>query len=284
MTSQGILYRFKKSPFKRLVALKVSRIYPNPAAARRDCAEDSIMQLAESIMRHGILQPLTVRFAGARGENCTDIKSACFELISGERRLRAAKLAGLHEVPCIILDADSRLSAQLSLAENCHRRELSLFEQAAAISSLCDTHGITQEQAGRAAGLNPPQTAARLRLLRLTAPERRLISEYKLSEGHIRALLPLTDPDERLSVIRSVIKDEMGLSQTEELVDKLLCPEDIGTPAKRKPIVRDMRLFYNTVDKAVEAMERAGITVLREKYETDSEIKFIIKIDKSSPK
>lgn len=264
--------------------IRIGHIYPNPSQPRKDFEDDRIMQLAESIMRYGILQPLTVRFAGESEEKCLDPENACFELIAGERRLRAAKIAGLREVPCIILNADARRSAELAIIENLQRQDLNIFEQAGAISSLIDTYGITQEQAARVIGSSQSAVANKIRLLKLTASERKLILENHLTERHARALLRLTDPDERLSVLRSIVHDGLNVTQTEECIDRLICsggvPEAEAPVVKRKIVIKDIRLFYNTLDRAIDTIEKAGITVAKEKRESDDEVEFVIKISK----
>lgn len=272
-----------KNIYGKIHMIHVSRIYPNPAQPRKDFEDDRIMQLAESIMRYGILQPLSVRFAGEAGEKCCDPSLACFELIAGERRLRAAKIAGLREVPCLIIDADCKRSAELALIENIQRQDLNIFEQAGAISSLIDMYGITQEQAARVVGSSQSAIANKIRLLKLTTAERKLILENRLTERHARALLRLTDPGERLSVLRDIIHEDMNVSQAEAFIDKIICPEgrsDNDTVAKHRIVIKDIRLFYNTLDRAIDTIEKAGINVAKEKRESDDAVEFVIKISK----
>ena len=269
----------------RIHRIPVNRILPNPAQPRKNFDDDRIFKLAESILRYGILQPLTVRRLeeipredGSFGRN----EVYLFELIAGERRLRAAKLAGLREVPCILCEVDDERSAELALVENLQREDLGIFEQANAIASLIDCYHLTQEETANILGMSQSAIANKLRLLRLTQAERKIIVENGMGERHARALLKLTDPDQRLSILRDAAKKSLNVAQIEALVDQLLCPPDPPDRETRRSrgMLRDIRIVFNTLDRAVDVIEKAGISVAREKRENDDCLEFVIRIRK----
>lgn len=269
----------------RIHRIPVNRILPNPAQPRKNFDDDRIFKLAESILRYGILQPLTVRRLeeipredGSFGRN----EVYLFELIAGERRLRAAKLAGLREVPCILCEVDDERSAELALVENLQREDLGIFEQANAIASLIDCYHLTQEETANILGMSQSAIANKLRLLRLTQAERKIIVENGMGERHARALLKLTDPDQRLSILRDAAKKSLNVAQIEALVDQLLCPPDPPDREMRRSrgMLRDIRIVFNTLDRAVDVIEKAGISVAREKRENDDCLEFVIRIRK----
>ena len=269
----------------KILSIPISRILPNPAQPRRSFDDDRLFKLAESILRYGILQPLTVRRMeevprddGSFGR--TEVY--LFELIAGERRLRAAKLAGLREVPCILCQADDERSAELALVENLQREDLGIFEQAGAIAALIERFHLTQEETAGILGLSQSAVANKLRLLRLTQAERRLITENGMGERHARSLLKLTDPDQRLAILREAARKSMSVAQLEAMVDRLLCPADPPPrEAKRaRGMLKDIRIVFNTLDRAVDVIEKAGISVVREKRENDDSVEFVIRIRK----
>ncbi len=273
----------EEKAFGNVHMLPIAAIYPNPAQPRKDFDDEKLISLAESVLRYGIIQPLTVRFAAdfrVYPQN-TPLEKLSYELVAGERRLRAAKIAGLSEVPCIIVDADGRESAELALIENLQREDLDIFEQAEAIRSLIEIYSATQEQAAAALGMSQSAVANKLRLLKLTLPERNIISEYSLTERHARAVLKLKDPEQRLALLAYAGKRQLNVSETEELVAKrLTAPEP--APQKRKTVIKDLRIFYNTLDRAIDTMEKSGIGVEKLKNETDSAVELIIRIKKGS--
>ena len=282
----GDMKNREESIYGKIHMLPTGIIYPNPSQPRKNFDDDRIYRLAESVMRYGILQPLTVRIAGEGSDDLKagqeNLRSRCYELIAGERRLRAAKIAGLREVPCIIIEADDRRSAELAIMENLQREDLNLFEQAGAIGSLIDVYGLTQEQAARILGMSQSAVANKLRLLKLTAVERRLIVENTLSERHARAVLKLSDPEQRLEILACVLKKDLNVSDTEALVDRYLCADNTKCQpsGKRKLVIKDIRIFYNTLDRAIDTIEKAGIDVAKERREDEDSVEFVIKINK----
>lgn len=191
--------------------LPVEQIAPNPHQPRREFAPGPLAELAESIRRHGIIQPLSVR---RRDDG--------WELIAGERRLRAAKLAGLQTVPCLEMQVDEQDSAILALIENIQRRDLHYLEEAAAIAAYLRQSGSTQEEAAALLGRSPSALANKLRLLRLSPDCCRLLTEHDLTERHARALLRLEDEEERLNALHHIIRQHLNVAQTEQYIDKRL--------------------------------------------------------------
>jgi len=207
----GLFGGVKEKVLNKVVQIDVEEIVPNPHQPRR-CFDDNELEfLAESIKQNGILQPLTVR----RSNNT-------YELISGERRLRASKIAGLSSVPCIIIDVTERNSAVLALVENIQRQDLSFFDEAYAIEKLIDFYGMTQEDAAIRLGKAQSTIANKLRLLRLSEAEMQLINDGNLTERHARALLKVIDKDLRLNVIERIIKFNLNVERTEALIEQLL--------------------------------------------------------------
>ena len=260
----------KKSIFlsRRVLHLPVSRIRANPNQPRRYFDEHALGELAESIRQYGILQPLTVR--------CT---LTGYELIAGERRLRAAKLAGLSTVPCLLAAAEGESSSVLALIENIQRRDLHYFEEAAAIAGLIRTYGFSQEEAADKLGKSQSAVANKLRLLRLSPACEALLRGHDLSERHARALLRLADEEERLAALRTIIARGMNVAQTEEYIEGLLGGGAV-TPPPRKPtyIIKDVRIFLNSVHRQLGIMQRAGVAANAERADTDDEIRLVIRI------
>lgn len=265
----------------RIHSIPADRISANPHQPRRDFEDLSLFSLANSIREHGMLQPITVRQIPA-AEPCDTEQ---YQLIAGERRLRAAVSVGMSHVPCIILEADNRRAAELALIENLQRENLNLFEQAGAIAALIDIHAMTQEEIAHALSVSQSCIANKLRVLRLTEEEREIILSYHLTERHARAFLRIRELELRRNTVRAVARSGLNVAQTEQYIDTLLTdtvlpplitpvqdpiteqptaapsPESTSTAAahpRRKGILRDLRLFFNTIDRAVTAAREAG--------------------------
>lgn len=272
----------------RIHQISPSKIKANPFQPRKMFEDGSIIALADSIRRFGILQPLTLRPLredSAPSHRTYAENSQLYELIAGERRLRAAKLLELATVPCIILDADDRRSAELALIENLQRENLNMFEQAGAIASLIDIYALTQEQIARRLSVSQSYVANKLRILRLSENERELILKAGLTERHARAFLRIHDPDKRFSVVIHAAKNNLNVAQTEEYVDRILADVEHAkrTPncQKRKVIIKDIGLFFNAVEKAVSTVKDAGIDIFSQREECEEEIRWIIRIPKA---
>lgn len=268
----------------RVYKIPVCRILPNPSQPRKYFDSNETLRLADSIRLHGILQPLCVRKPVSVGE--VSDYGGVYELISGERRLRAAKLLGLAEVPCIIVEADSLRSAELAIIENLQREDLNIFEEAGAIAALIHLYGLTQEEVAAKLSASQSYVANKLRLLRFDASEQALILENRLTERHARALLRLTEAPARRAALETVIARGCNVAETEAYVASLLeaaqPPAVQAEPAKpkRRAMVRDIRIFYNTIDRAVDIMNRAGIDAKAQKKDLGDMFEVTVRIPK----
>ena len=256
----------------RVQFLPISAIAPNPAQPRKYFAQDGLEELAASIAEHGVLQPLSVRRVGCG-----------YELVSGERRLRASKLAGLEEVPCILVSVDGQESSLLALVENLQRRDLDFVEEAAALSSLIQTYHLSQEEAAKRIGKSQSSVANKLRLLRLPAGALAVLREHGCTERHARALLKLEDPAAQEEAARHVAEEGLTVARTEQYVEELLQPAQPDKPARKKPsfIIKDVRLFLNSVTRGLSMMKSAGVKANCKRQETDEAILLTITIPKS---
>ena len=254
----------------RVLYLPTDALHPNPHQPRRDFDEGALRELSESIRRYGILQPLTVR----RTENG-------YELIAGERRLRAAKLAGLREVPCLLARSSEEESALLALIENLQRRDLHYLEEAAAIAQLIAAYGLSQEQAAEKLGKSQSAIANKLRLLRLSPACTRLLRENGLSERHARALLRLTDEEDRVKALGTIAAHGYNVAQSESYIEQFLKAKQ-KTPPPRLPtyIIKDVRIFLNTIRRSVDVMQRAGVKADVQREDTEDGILLTIRIPK----
>ena len=254
----------------RVQYIPLGRIRPNPQQPRRSFDEEGLAELAASIRSCGILQPLTVR---RRGEN--------WELVAGERRLRAAMLAGLAAVPCLPIEAEDTDSALLALTENLQRRDLDCWEEAQAIARLISRYGLSQEEAARRLGRAQPTVANKLRLLRLPEDVRALLRENGLTERHARALLRLQDPEVQRRAAGDMVRRGMNVAQAEAYVEKLLQSDQVTPPRGRSTyIIKDVRLFLNSVDRGLHLMRQAGVDAGWNRQDTDREILLTIRIPK----
>ncbi len=243
---------------RQLRRVKVSQISRNPNQPRKYFDPEATGQLADSIRQYGVLNPLTVRRTGEG-----------FELIAGERRLRAAKQAGLLEVPCIIMSATEQDSSALALVENLQRRDLDFFEEAWGFKKLIDTFGLTQEEAARKVGKTQSAVANKLRLLKLSQKNIQMIRDGGLTERHARALLRIPEEEMRLQVTAHIIEHQMNVSRTEQYIDKLLTEPPEEKPKTVLRLIKDVRFFLNTVDKAVGVMKESGVQAKVEREDKD---------------
>ena len=258
------------SPVGTYDASTVTRVLPNPSQPRKSFAQEDLESLAQSIRENGLLQPITVRKEGG-----------AYILIAGERRLRACRMAGLQEVPAIVADCAAEDSAVLALLENIQRKDLQMFEQANALVNLLREWHITQEEAAKRLGISQSYLANKLRLLKLSPEEQNEILESKLTERHARALLRVEDVTLRRRILRQVSQRHLNVAQTEELVAAAIAPKGDKPRPKRTFIAKDIRLFINTIDHAVDAMKTAGIQAQSEKKETEDYIECTVRIPKS---
>lgn len=255
---------------ERVILVDVRHIHPNPDQPRRRFDSEALLSLSESIRRHGILQPPSVRA----------LPDGSYELIAGERRLRAAMLAGMRSIPCLVRAGTGAESAELAMIENLQRQDLDIFEEATAIATLCERFSMTQEEVGRRLSVSQSYVANKLRLLRLSEEARAILREGGLTERHARAVLRL--PEEmRIPALLRMKKEEMNVAAAERLVERLLSEgEKKRPPAARRGVLKDIRLFYNSLDRAVQLVKEAGIGILSERTEHDDHIELRIRIDK----
>lgn len=254
----------------RVRYIPINAVRPNPQQPRRSFDETALRELADSISAYGILQPLTVRDRGG-----------VYELVAGERRLRAARIAGLREVPCLIAEVGEEDAALLALIENLQRRDLDYMEEAAAIARLIRRYGLSQQQAAEKLGKSQPTIANKLCLLRLSAPVIDCLRQYGLTERHARTLLRLTDPEQQLAAARHIGKRGLNVAQTEQYIDRLTA-ENRTEPPRRRPtyVIKDVRLFLNSVERGVRLMQSAGVGAEVGRRDTEEEILLTIHIPK----
>ena len=249
--------------------IPIADIQPNPTQPRRDFPLDSLMELAQSISENGILQPLTI-----------SMEDGVPTLVAGERRLRAAKIAGLREVPCVQVQAEAQKRQVLTLIENLQRQDMNCFEEAEGIRHLIDSYELTQCEAAHRLGMSQSAVANKLRLLRLPADERQTLIEGGCGERHARALLRLADRTRRLQVIQRVIGEKLTVAQTERLVEEMLAGRVRRKPSK--PLIRDVRVFFNTVNHALSIMRRGGIPAESTQREEGDYIEYVVRIPKQA--
>lgn len=251
----------------KVVLIDIEKISPNPAQPRKDFSPEEIESLAVSILSNGLLQPLTVRRKG-KDE---------FELISGERRLRALKLAEAEAAPCIIVDADDRQSAIFALIENLQREDLNCFEEAEGMRTLILNWKISQQELGVRLGKAQSTIANKLRLLSFDEKTRATIIKRGLNERQARALLRVEDKRLLELAIEEIAARKLNTEQTEKYIDGLLFCTD--KPKKNfHPLVKDVRIFINTITNAISIMNKSGINAVSEKRDYGDHIEYIVKI------
>lgn len=261
--------KYKKS--NDVIQIPARMIYPNPHQPRKNFNWDDLEGLAESIHFNGLLQPITVR----KTEN------GKYELISGERRLRACKMAGLSTVPAIVIEADDEKSAMFAVIENLQRENLHFFEEAMAIDRLIKGFGYSQEDIAKKLGKSQSALSNKLRLLRLPEEIRYSIMTYGLTERHARALLRLSSITLMDQVVDTVVERGLTVSETEELINDILNKEPkITKKGKTTMVFKDIRIFVNTLNHAVTTMRKSGIKACATKNETDKYIEYTVKINK----
>ena len=247
----------------RVVFLPVDAIRPNPAQPRRVFQEDALEELSTSIRRHGVLQPLSVRR-----------REGGFELVCGERRLRAARLAGLTEVPCLLMRMDDAESSMTALVENLQRQDLDFIEEAQGISRLMARWNMSQEQAARLLGKSQSAVANKLRILRHSEAVLAELRRGGLTERHGRALLKLDSEEEKLSAIREICRQGMSVARTEKYIGSLLsAPREQAGKA-------NVGAFLNSLTQSLARIQLSGISAVSERRETEDRIVLTITIPK----
>ena len=254
--------------YSRVLWPAVREIQPNTEQARRIFDKKGLADLADSIAQNGILQPLLVRKCDADG----------YRIIDGERRLRGAKIAGLKRVPCIVVQSNDADAIRYALIENLQRQNLNFFEEAHAIRMLMESAGITQEQTAAQLGKSCSEVTDKLELLQLTEGQRDAIIQAGLTERHARALLTVTDQELRERLLMQIIEKKLNVSQSNQLIQQTL--HEQTKQSLHIPMVRDIRLFMNTVTRAVQTMKRSGVAVKSDCIESEDKIEYHIVISK----
>lgn len=260
----------------KVIEIPARRIRPNKTQPRRTFDEEDIRSLSQSIATNGLLQPLTVR----------KLRNDEYELIAGERRLRASIMAGFQKIPCIVMKCSDKDSAIFALIENLQRKDLSMFEEARGINRLIRKYGITQEQAAIQIGKKQSTVANKLRLLRLSYEEQDWIVQAGLTERHARALLKISDEGLRKDALSHIVGEELNVKESERYIETLLINRPLpqtdltGFTGDKKVVIKDVRIFVNTINKAVDTMRLSGINAISKKQETENYIEYTVKIPK----
>ena len=261
---------------RKVILLPVGSIHPNPMQPRKIFDPAALAELTESIRMYGVLQPLTVRQAA----------DGSFELVAGERRLRASRAAGLDKVPCILVNVSEQDSGLLALVENLQRQDLDFIEEAEGLRTLTRTYGMSQEEAAKCIGLSQSAVANKLRLLRLSPEVLYLLRERGLSERHARALLRLENDEQRLEVLSYVLEHDLNVARTEQYIEDYLKrggppKETQGKKKAPRIVLKDVRIFFNTVTKGLGVMRRSGVQAEYDQAETEADYILTIRIPKS---
>lgn len=252
----------------RVMLLPIDSIEPSPYQARTAFDEPEIAALAVSILQNGLLQPISVRRVGLRK----------YQLVAGERRLRACRLAKLEKIPAILSDFDDSESAALGLLENLQRSQLDPFDTARGIKEVIRLWGCTQAEAARRLGLSQPALANKLRLLTLTPEQQDLCTANHLSERHARAVLRLPE-SRRTAALEKIARENMSVRQADKLVDTMLAAPKAPSPCRKTiPMVRDVRFFVNTLQHAVDLMTQKGIAATTSCDKRDGCLEYIVRI------
>ncbi|KXL54161.1 nucleoid occlusion protein [Anaerotignum neopropionicum] len=264
--------RLKKE--KAVYQLPIEKIRPNPYQPRKYFNMTALEELAESITAYGILQPITVR----------KMSGGFYELVAGERRLRAAQMAGLTTIPALFVQVNDSDSAVLAFIENIQRQNLSFLEEAEGYRNMMEDYGLTQEQLAAKLSKSQSAIANKLRVLKLEESVKKELLDHSFTERHARALLRLPDEESRLVVMAQMIREEMNVKRTEDLVEYTL--EEMRnkhTPKgerKEKRFVTDFRLFTNTIKQSLEVIRRSGMDVVYEDSQNEEGCEIIIRIRK----
>lgn len=257
-------------------------IRPNRSQPRWDFNDNELIKLADSIQRYGVIQPLVVRKA-----DIDDIYK--YELIAGERRLRASKLAGLFAVPCVVSDADEARSAELAIIENLLRSDLNMFELAYALKNLSENYGLTQEEIAQRVSMSQSAVANKIRLLRLTYEEQQAILLFSLTERHARALLRLDPLDDRMSIISRAAEKKMSVAELEEYIELLIERKKKASEESKAPKAesiddeeykRSTESVIKGIKKRIAALSKLGANASLDVLNDGDDIELRIKISR----
>lgn len=241
----------------RVLNVSLDRIRPNPYQPRRVFDQVALNDLANSIREYGVIQPISIR----------QLTGDSYEIIAGERRLRASKMVGLDTIPAVLVEVIDQDSAVLALIENLQRENLNYFEEAEGFVNLISDYGMTQEDVAKKVGKSQSTIANKVRLLKLSSEVRKEIAEHQLTERHARALLKLPNEELQIKVIKMIVDRNLNVAKTEDLIgrvmDDILDSKEEQGKKKRKMrrFIKDIRLFTNTVEKAVDVMKDSGVDI-----------------------
>lgn len=268
----------KKDEPKNITYLNIDNVRPNPYQPRKQFSKAALEELCESIKQYGVIQPINVR----------KISVNHYELVAGERRLRAAIMAGLKEIPSIIVNVNDNDSAVMALIENLQREDLNYMEEAEGYNNLINDHGFTQEELAQKISKSQSTIANKIRLLRLPPMVKKILSDNSLTERHARALLKLHDEQLQLKVLKLVCEKGLNVKKTEELVERAI--EKFTKQEKEKErvperkftrAIKDIRIFINTIRQAIDLMKKSGVNAKAAQLDRGEYVEFIIRIPKS---
>lgn len=271
----SVMYTEEKN--SKAVFLPIESVRPNPYQPGREMSEEALADLCASIKQYGLMQPIVVR----------QINDRDFELIAGERRLRACRMLGMAQISAIVVRAGGTDSAVMALIENIQRENLGYMEEAEAFCTLLSEHGITQEELAEKLGKKQSTIANKIRILKLSPQIRALLAENNLSERHARALLRLNDEKSRLKALNIIISRGLNVSKSEEIIDFMIDAQNQQqkeSKTKNIRIFKDIRIFSNTIRQAVDLMKKSGILAQSTKVENEDYIEYNIKIPKKLEK
>lgn len=263
------LFEDETAEFVNISELPIDMIKPNPYQQRKYFDFYSLNRLTESIKRYGVLQPITVRVVNGK----------TYELIAGERRLRASKAAGLKTIPVVFIDADEEESSVLSFIENLQRKNIDYIEEAQGFKAFIDDFGMSIEEISLKTGVSQSLIRRRLKILEFTDEELSLIRDNKLDEQYITAVLKIPDKDIRKITIDDIIEQDMTVKKAEDYVEKILFCMRFGSHEQKvKSSFNDMKLFTNSIKQSVDAVRNAGIPAYYDIVETSDSFQITIKI------
>lgn len=277
----------KKENIKNMSYIRIENIRPNPYQPRKQFNISSLEELCESIKQYGVIQPINVR----------RISNSTYELVAGERRLRAATMAGLEEIPAIVVNIDDNDSAVIALIENLQREDLNYMEEAEGYNNLIKDHGFTQDELAQKIGKSQSTIANKIRLLKLGPLVKKILKDNNLTERHARALLKLHDEQLQMKVLKHVCEKGMNVKKTEELVDRAIerytnkpnnlnntgnanTPKEAVHEKKFTRAIRDIRIFVNTIKQAIDLMKKSGVNAKAAQLDRGEYMEFIIRIPK----
>ena len=266
--SKSILDIFDRQDTSRITMIPSSQIRPSRYQPRIRFDEESLRELAGSIRENGLIQPITVRKIDGG-----------YEIIAGERRYRACKMADYTEIPCYIMSPTEEQAAQMALVENVQRENLSAIEEAKSYVQIMRQSGMTQEQVAKKIGKSQSAVANKIRLLNLPDEIQQAVIDSKISERHARALLA-APAEKQKEVFHTIVDKEMNVRQSEEYIEKLSGPRRVHHRQKTKGFTRNIQIAVNSVNQCAKMIEKMGIKVTVETEDRDSEVRMIIRIPK----